>query len=123
MKILKLKKSTQKSLLAEYFYAVLGILLCLITVFLMGAGMGFYESTVIGLWVVAIIFFIRQVVRSIKGQGQAVSKREEKAKPVTPQAEAYTPPATPRVSKNFSPMPPAGDKRYPPPSPFIKPPK
>jgi hypothetical protein len=121
VKILKLKRSSQKSLFAEYFYPILGILFCLLSGFLMAAGMTFYEATVVGLWVVAILFFIRQIVRYRKGE--PAPKKEPKAKPEAQQPEKDTPPALPRVSKDFSPIPPKGDKRYPPPSPFIKPPK
>lgn len=121
VKILNLRRSSQKSLFAEYFYPILGILFCLLSGFLIAAGMTFYEATVVGLWVVAILFFIRQIVRYRKGEPAA--KKEAKATPADAQPEKYTPPALPRVSKNFSPLPPKGDKRYPPPSPFIKPPK
>jgi hypothetical protein len=121
VKILQLKRTKQKSLLEEHFYGILVALLCLLTVFLMGLGMEFYESTVVALWIVGIIFFARQVVRFLKGE--QAPKKEVKPKAAAANPEKYTPPALPRVSKNFSPMPPAGDKRYPPPSPFIKPPK
>ncbi|MGC1486049.1 MAG: hypothetical protein WA789_19850 [Candidatus Acidiferrum sp.] len=121
IKILQVKRIEQKSLLSEYFYLALAILFCVTTLFLTAAGLRFEESAVVGLWIVAIIFFARQVKRFMKGE--TVPKKEEK-KPLGARPEKkYTPPALPRVSKDFSPMPPAGDKRYPPPSPFIKPPK
>lgn len=120
VKILQVKRSEQKSLLAEYFYAVLAILFLLFGGFLKAAGMTFFEAAAVALWVVAIIFFIRQVV--LRRRGEPAPKKEAKAMPAAQQPEKYTPPALPRVSKDFSPLPPAGDKRYPPPSPFIKPP-
>jgi hypothetical protein len=121
IKILQLKRMEPKSLLAEHFYPFLGILFVVITFFAMSFGMRWDESGVIGLWVVGIIFFVRQVVRFIKGE-PAPKKPERKPLASLPSPK-YTPPALPRVSKDFRPMPPEGDKRYPPPSPFIKPPK
>ena len=121
IKILQVKRIDQKSLLSEYFYLALGILFCVIVLFLSAAGVRFDESAVVGLWIVAIIFFGRQVTRFMKGE-TAPKKAEKKPLASLPEKK-YTPPALPRVSKDFSPMPPAGDKRYPPPSPFIKPPK
>lgn len=122
VKILKVQKSDRPSLLSEYFYLALAILFAVTTFFLMGFGMRWDEAGVISLWVVGIIFFIRQLWWGLKS-GQPADK--EKKKPVVLEApeQAYKSPELPRVSKNFSPMPPAGDKRYPPPSPFIKPPK
>lgn len=117
-----MKRSEQKSLLAEHFYATLAILFALLTFFLSAAGLAFDESAVIALWVVAIIFFIGQVRRYMKGEATPQRKPAKKPMASIPEKK-YTPPALPRVSKDFSPMPPAGDKRYPPPSPFIKPPK
>jgi len=121
IKILQLKRMEPKSLLAEHFYPFLGILFVVITFFAMSFGMRWDESGVIGLWIVGIIFFVRQVVRFIKGE-PAPKKAERKPLASLPSPK-YTPPALPRVSKDFRPMPPEGDKRYPPPSPFIKPPK
>ncbi|HKV24409.1 MAG TPA: hypothetical protein VJN93_07440 [Candidatus Acidoferrum sp.] len=117
-----MKKSQQKSLFVEHFYPVLAILFAILTFFLAAAGLGFDESAVIALWVVAILFFIRQVHRYMKGEETPQKKPEKKPLASMPEKK-YTPPALPRVSKDFSPLPPAGDKRYPPPSPFIKPPK
>jgi len=121
IKILQLKKFERKSLLAEHLYLVLGVLFALVTLFCAGLGMRADEAAVVGLWVAAILFFARQVVRFVKGEPaqQKAAKKENAA----PAEKKYVPPALPRVSKDFSPMPPAGDKRYPPPSPFIKPPK
>jgi hypothetical protein len=121
VKILQVKSTQHKSLLAEHFYAFLGILFAVSTFLLMGFGLRADESAVVGLWIVGIIFFIRQAVRFVKGE-QAQTKQVKKATGPQP-VKKYVPPALPRVSKDFSPMPPAGDKRYPPPSPFIKPPK
>jgi hypothetical protein len=121
IRILQLKRAQQKSLLSEHFYPVLGIIFAIATFFLTGFGLRFDESALIGLWIVAIIFFARQVRRSLMG-GAATKKDERKPLAAIP-PKKYTPPALPRVSKDFRPMPPKGDKRYPPPSPFIKPPK
>ena len=121
IKILQVKRIEQKSLLSEHFYLFLGILFCATTIFLAAAGLRFDESAVVGLWIVAFIFFARQVKRLLKGE-TAPNKMAKKPLAAMPEKK-YTPPALPRVSKDFSPMPPAGDKRYPPPSPFIKPPK
>jgi hypothetical protein len=121
IKILQVKGTKQKSLLSEHFYPALGILFVVATFFLMAFGFSFYESGIIGLWIVGIIFFIRQVVQFLKGE--PVPKKQEKKPLASMPSKKYTPPALPRVSKDFRPMPPAGDKRYPPPSPFIKPPK
>ncbi|MGH9743765.1 MAG: hypothetical protein ACRD51_15585 [Candidatus Acidiferrum sp.] len=121
IKILQVKRIEQKSLLSEYFYLVLGILFAILTFFLMGFGLRADESAVVALWIVALLFVIRQATRMAKGE--AAPKKIEKKPLVAPAEKKYTPPALPRVSKDFSPMPPAGDKRYPPPSPFIKPPK
>jgi hypothetical protein len=121
IKVLQVKRTPQKSLLSEHFYAALGILFVVTTFLLAGFGFSFYESAIIGLWIVGIIFFLRQVVRFMKGE-QAPKKQEKKPLASMPSPK-YTPPALPRVSKDFRPMPPEGDKRYPPPSPFIKPPK
>jgi hypothetical protein len=123
IKVLQLKRSQEKSLLSEHFYLLLGILFAVITLFGAGFGLRVDEAAVIGLWVVAILFFVRQVVRLVKNE-PAPSKTKTAKKPMAaPVEKKYVPPALPRVSKDFSPMPPAGDKRYPPPSPFIKPPK
>ncbi len=121
IKILQVKRTQQKSLLSEHFYPVLGIIFAIATFFLTAFGLRLDESALIGLWIVAIIFFVRQVRRSLKGE--AAPKKEEKKPLAAIPSKKYTPPALPRVSKDFRPMPPAGDKRYPPPSPFIKPPK
>jgi hypothetical protein len=121
IKILQVKRMQQKSLLSEHFYAALGILLAAVTFLLAGFGFTLYESAIIGLWIVGILFFLRQVVRFMKGE--TAPKKEEKKPLASMPSKKYTPPALPRVSKDFRPMPPAGDKRYPPPSPFIKPPK
>jgi hypothetical protein len=121
IKILQVKRMEPKSLLAEHFYLFLGILFVVVAFFAMSFGMRWDESGVVGLWVVGIIFFVRQVVRFIKGE--AAPKKEVKKPLASLPSPKYTPPALPRVSKDFRPMPPEGDKRYPPPSPFIKPPK
>ncbi|MGB2623550.1 MAG: hypothetical protein WAN25_14490 [Candidatus Acidiferrum sp.] len=121
IRILQLKETEQKSLLAEHFYLFLGILFCVVTFFLAAFGLRFDESAVIRVWIVGIIFFGRQLLRFLKGE-EAPKKPERQPLAALP-SKKYTPPALPRVSKDFSPMPPAGDKRYPPPSPFIKPPK
>jgi hypothetical protein len=121
IKVLQVKRTQQKSLLSEHFYSTLGILFAVVLFFLTASGFSFYESAVIGLWIVGIIFFIRQAVQFMKGE--PAPKKEEKKPLASLPSKKYTPPALPRVSKDFRPMPPAGDKRYPPPSPFIKPPK
>ncbi len=121
IKILQVKRTQQKSLLSEHFYPILGILLVVITFFLMAFGFRWDESAVIGLWIVGIIFVGRQVVRFVKNE--PAPKKEQKKSLASLPPKKYTPPALPRVSKDFRPMPPKGDKRYPPPSPFIKPPK
>jgi hypothetical protein len=120
IKILQVKRTEEKSLLSEHFYLVLVVLLGCVVFFLTAFGLRFYESAIVGLWIAGIVFFIRQMVRFVKGE--AAPKKKEK-KEAEAQTQKYTPPALPRVSKDFSPMPPAGDKRYPPPSPFIRPPK
>ncbi|MGA2095373.1 MAG: hypothetical protein ABSH39_03665 [Candidatus Acidiferrum sp.] len=121
IKILQIKRSEQKSLLSEYFYIFLGVLWAVIALIGTGFGLRLDEAIVVGLWVVAIIFFIRQAVRYFKGE--PAPQKQLKKEGAAPVEKPYKPPALPRVSKDFSPMPPAGDKRYPPPSPFIKPPK
>ena len=121
IKILLVKRTEQKSLLLEHFYPLLGILFAVVLFILAAFGLRWDESAVVGLWVVAVIFFARQLVRYIKGA--PAPKRGEKKPLASLPPQEYTPPALPRVSKDFRPMPPEGDKRYPPPSPFIKPPK
>jgi hypothetical protein len=121
IKILQVKRTQEKSLLLEHFYPALGILFLVATFFLTAFGFSLYESAIIGLWIVGIIFFIKQVVQFMKGE--TAPKKEEKKPLASMPSKKYTPPALPRVSKDFRPMPPEGDKRYPPPSPFIKPPK
>ena len=121
IKVLQVKRTQQKSLLSEHFYPFLGILFVVATFFLTAFGFSLYESAIIGLWIVGIIFFIKQVVQFMKGE--TAPKKEEKKPLASMPSKKYTPPALPRVSKDFRPMPPEGDKRYPPPSPFIKPPK
>jgi hypothetical protein len=121
IKILQVKRTPQKSLLSEHFYPALGILFVVTVFFLTAFGFSLSEAGIIGLWIVGIVFFVRQVVRFVKGE-QAPKKEEKKPLASMP-SKKYTPPALPRVSKDFRPMPPKGDKRYPPPSPFIKPPK
>jgi hypothetical protein len=121
IKILQVKRTPEKSLFSEHFYPALGILFVVATFFLTAFGFSLYESGIIGLWIVGSIFFIRQVVRFVKGE--PAPKKEEKKPLASMPSKKYTPPALPRVSKDFRPMPPKGDKRYPPPSPFIKPPK
>ena len=121
IKILQVKRSQQKSLLSEYFYSLLGILFAVVTIILTACGLRWDESGVIGLWIVGVIFFAKQLAQYLKG-APAPKKVEKKPLASLP-SQKYTPPALPRVSKDFRAMPPAGDKRYPPPSPFIKPPK
>ena len=121
IKILQVKRTEQKSLLSEHFYPFLGILFVVVMFILAAFGLRWDESAVVGLWIVGVIFFARQLVQYMKG-GSAPKKEESKPLASLP-PQKYTPPALPRVSKDFRPMPPAGDKRYPPPSPFIKPPK
>jgi hypothetical protein len=121
IKILQVKRTEQKSLLSEHFYPFLGILFVATTFFLMAFGFRWDESAVVGLWIVGIIFVVRQTMRLMKNE--PTPKKEEKQPLASIPSKKYTPPALPRVSKDFRPMPPEGDKRYPPPSPFIKPPK
>ena len=121
IKILQVKRTQQKSLLSEHFYPFLGILFVVVVFILAGFGLRWDEAAVVGLWIVGVLFFARQLMRYMKG-GPA-SKKEEKKPLASLPPQEYTPPALPRVSKDFRPMPPKGDKRYPPPSPFIKPPK
>src|ERR1700676_362331 len=121
IKMLQVKRTEQKSLLSEHFYPFLGILFVLVMFVLASFGLRWDESAVVGLWVVGIIFFVRQLVQYMRGA--PASKKEEKKPLASLPPQKYTPPALPRVSKDFRPMPPEGDKRYPPPSPFIKPPK
>jgi hypothetical protein len=121
IKVLQVKRTQEQSLLSEHFYPALGILFLVATFFLTAFGFSLYESAIIGLWIVGIIFFIKQVVQFMKGE--TAPKKEEKKPLASMPSKKYTPPALPRVSKDFRPMPPEGDKRYPPPSPFIKPPK
>src|SRR5882672_3550175 len=116
IKILQVKRTEQRSLLSEYFYPFLGVLFVVVTFFLTAFGLRFDESAIVGLWIVGIIFFVRQVAKFLKNE--PAPKREEKKALVSLPPTKYTPPALPRVSKDFRPMPPAGDKRYPPPSPF-----
>jgi hypothetical protein len=121
IRILQVKRTEQKSLLSEHFYPLLGILFA-VSLFLLAAfGLRWDESAVVGLWIVGVIFFARQLVRYMKGA--PAPKKAEKRPLASMPPQKYTPPALPRVSKDFRPMPPKGDKRYPPPSPFIKPPK
>ena len=121
IKILQVKRTEQESLLLEHFYPLLGVLF-VVVVFILGAfGLRWDESAVVGLWIVGVIFFLRQLVRFLRGA--PVPKKEEKKPLASLPSQKYTPPALPRVSKGFRAMPPEGDKRYPPPSPFIKPPK
>jgi hypothetical protein len=119
--ILQVKRTQRKSLLSEHFYPFLGILFFVVIFFLAAFGLRWDESAVVGLWIVGIIFFVRQVIKFLKDD--PAPKQEEKKPLASLPPKKYTPPALPRVSKDFRPMPPAGDKRYPPPSPFIKPPK
>jgi hypothetical protein len=121
IRILQVKRMQQKSLLSEHFYPLLGILFAVIVFFLAAFGMALDESAVVGLWIVGIIFFVRQVIKFLKDE--PAPKKDAKKPLASLPSKKYTPPALPRVSKDFRPMPPAGDKRYPPPSPFIKPPK
>jgi hypothetical protein len=121
IRILQVKRTEQKSLLSEHFYPFLGILFAVVTFFLAAFGLRLGESAVVGLWMVGIIFFVRQVTRFIKDE--PTPKKEQEKPLASLPSKKYTPPALPRVSKDFRPMPPEGDKRYPPPSPFIKPPK
>jgi hypothetical protein len=121
IKILHVKRTEQKSLLSEHFYPLLGILFVVVLFILASFGLRWDESAVVGLWIVGVIFFLRQLVRYI--QGAPAPKKEAKRPLASLPSQKYTPPALPRVSKDFRAMPPAGDKRYPPPSPFIRPPK
>ena len=121
IKILQVKRTEQKPFLSEHFYPILGILFVVIAVFASAFGMRWDEAGVVGLWIVGILFFVRQVVRFFKNE--PAPKKEEKKPMASMPPKKYTPPALPRVSKDFRAMPPEGDKRYPPPSPFIKPPK
>ena len=121
IKILQVKRTEQKSLLSEHFYLILGILFAVVTFFLAAFGLRLDESVVIALWIVGVIFVVRQTVKFMKNEPTA--KKEERLPLASIPSKKYTPPALPRVSKDFRPMPPEGDKRYPPPSPFIKPPK
>jgi len=120
IKILQIKAGARQSFVSEYFYAILVILFVILTFLLMGFGLRWDESGVVALWAVAILFVVRQVWRSVKGE--ATSTKGKKQVALAAPVKNYKPPELPRVSKDFSPLPPAGDKRYPPPSPFIKPP-
>lgn len=122
IKVLKIKKSDQPSLLSEHFSLALGILFAVLTFLLMGFGMRWDASVIIALWITVIIFFARQLHRYFKGKRAPEAEKKKQVVLAEPVKE-YKPPEVPRVSKDFSPTPPAGDKRYPPPSPFIKPPK
>ena len=68
IKILEVKRTEQKSLLTEHFYPFLGILFVVVTFFASAFGLRWDESAVIGLWIVGIIFFVRQVARFIKNE-------------------------------------------------------
>jgi hypothetical protein len=122
IRILQIKAGSQKSFLSEYFYPVLGILFVVLTFLLIGFGLRWDESGVVALWVVATLFVVRQVWRSVKGEPTPVKDKDKKQVVLAAPVKNYKPPESPRVSKDFSPLPPPGDKRYPPPSPFIKPP-
>jgi hypothetical protein len=121
IRILQVRRTEEKSLLSEHFYPFLGILFAVVTFFLAAFGLRFDESVVIALWIVGVIFVVRQTIKFMKNE--PTPKKEEKRPLASIPSKKYTPPALPRVSKDFRPMPPEGDKRYPPPSPFIKPPK
>jgi hypothetical protein len=121
IRILQVRRTEEKSLLSEHFYLFLGILFAVVTFFLAAFGLRFDESVVIALWIVGVIFVVRQTIKFMKNE--PTPKKEEKRPLASIPSKKYTPPALPRVSKDFRPMPPEGDKRYPPPSPFIKPPK
>ncbi|HYL63700.1 MAG TPA: hypothetical protein VE077_13865 [Candidatus Methylomirabilis sp.] len=126
IKILNVKKAEPASLLAEYFYPILGFLLVFLTGLFAASGYGFDEAVVIALWVVGILFVARMAWRLMRGETDVPKKGKKAEKPRGLMASVpknYKPPDVPRLSKDFSPNPPAGDKRYPPPSPFIKPPK
>lgn len=126
IKILKVKRTEQKSLFTEHFYPILGTFFVLLSGILFGLGYKFDEAVVVALWISAIIFAGRQVWRYMNRGAEEPKMEKKQERPKEPTAAVpkdYKPPEVPRVSKDFSPMPPAGDKRYPPPSPFIKPPK
>src|SRR5271168_854745 len=80
IKVLQVKRTPQKSLLSEHFYPALGILFVVATFFLTAFGFSLYESSIVGLWIVGILFFIRQTVQFMKGE-QAPKKEERKHSP------------------------------------------
>ena len=83
-------------MLSEHFYPALGILFLVATFFLTAFGFSLYESAIIGLWIVGIIFFIKQVVQFMKGE--TAPKKEEKKPLASMPSKKYTPPALPRMS-------------------------
>jgi hypothetical protein len=123
IRILQIKRGQQKSFFSEYFYQTLLAIFAVLTFLLMGFGMRWDESSVIALWIVAILFVARQTWRVFRGEAEPAKAKEKKTVVLAEPVKNYKPPEVPRVSKDFSPLPPPGDKRYPPPSPFIKPPK
>src|SRR5271169_4094585 len=77
IKVLQVKRTQQKSLLSEHFYPALGILFVVVTFFLTAFGFSLYEAGVVGLWIVGILFFIRQTIQFMKGE-TAPKKAERK---------------------------------------------
>lgn len=83
---LALPKAEKKSLFVEYYYPALGVLFLIIAIFCKAAGMNFYDATITGLWIAAIVFFVSQVVRYVKDKANPEAEKGVAA-PVKPPAQ------------------------------------
>ena len=83
---LALPRAEKTSLFVEYYYPALGVLFLIIATFGKAAGMSFYDATITGLWIAAIVFFVSQVIRYLKEKGNPKAEKTV-AVPLKPVAQ------------------------------------
>lgn len=89
-KPLVLPKAERKSLFTEYYYPALVSLFLVVGILARAAGMSFYDATVTGLWIAAIVFFASQIFRYWKHRSNPEAERRAAAAPAAPSAQART---------------------------------
>jgi hypothetical protein len=137
-----------KSLYEEYYYPLLLIFAAGLILLLKAGGMSFYDASVLGLWIGAIVFFLTQVIRYFRFKADPEAEAQDVAapangadvaekKPVAAAAKQLKPKLVPAKAQPgvkdagaIKLVPKLGQApRQPiitgtaPPSPFIKPPK
>ena len=99
VRLLRIGPRKTKSLLEEYFYTFVVIIVVAVTILGKAGGLGGYDATVTGLWVGGFLWFAWQVRRYRKEQASSVRMGNSKANGKAPEKIVAKP-----LSPNFKPM-------------------